>query len=459
MKKIFFIALSFVAISTFAQDNAQTYYRKFLFEHFTTAQCGYCPYAMYIMTDYIAQDPERYIWVSHHSGFGSDKLTIPENSVIENFVGSNGAPNMSFNRTTRRIPNAYKYTFHPGYLPQATFDDAKTAEASVTIQHTFDNDTRALEITVAGQTNNTTDNAYLLSVLIKESNIIEPQADQLYSWNNSGWREYVHTRAVRDMLTASLGDTVSITNQSYSKTFSYTIPANWNADNCCIVAYITPLSKAPIINAEQAPLVAGTQGGEQYYPMGITNTAAPSNSDKLNFKKLHTKKVSDTQLELMLISDKTVSTPYGNANVVALLYLNTIEETLPTDTLDILDTNELGTFTAGSFDSNNVTWHGSRLTYVDPESLSEEPNSEELIEIFTWQMNTGKVGIDQQGNIIMAGYFSNKKHFTGIYNNITSDIPTIIQPQSKVQKYIQNGQLIIQTQDKSYNINGAIIGQ
>ena len=47
MKKIFTTMLLFVAVMMSAQEVPASFPRKYLIEHFTGDQCGYCPYGMY----------------------------------------------------------------------------------------------------------------------------------------------------------------------------------------------------------------------------------------------------------------------------------------------------------------------------------------------------------------------------------------------------------------------------
>jgi hypothetical protein len=146
--------------------------------------------------------------------------------------------------------------FHPGYLPEAGMAEAiaskcdTMAEASVVINHTYNTETRELNVTVSGQVANTAVTEYLLTVLIKENGLIGKQADYYWSWKTAGYKEFMHPCVARDLLCSTqLGDTVKVENQAYSKTYTYSVPEKWVAENCCVVAYITPLNKKPVINA------------------------------------------------------------------------------------------------------------------------------------------------------------------------------------------------------------------
>ena len=223
MKKIFTVLVLLSAtLIVSAQEVPSSFPRKYLIEHFTGDQCGYCPGGMFSIVEYTQTTSTPCIWVSHHYGYTDDEYTIPENAKIGAACGVQGAPNMALNRT--KMTGQY-IAFHPGYLVEDGFPEliatkcATEAEASVVINHTYNADTRELNVTVSGQVANTTVTEYLLTVLIKENGLIGKQADYSeYSFKKNGFKEFVHPRVVRDVLCSdALGDKVTVENQAYSK--------------------------------------------------------------------------------------------------------------------------------------------------------------------------------------------------------------------------------------------------
>ena len=444
MKKIFTILLLSVVMMTMAQKVPTSFPRKFLIEHFTGTWCAYCPYGM-MAIDYVVQTSETpYIWVSHHL---DDNYSIAEGYNIYSIANADGVPSMMLNRSTQ----SQGLSFHPGYLPEMTITDATTAEASVEIEHTYNAETRQLDITVSGQVANTTTTAYLLTVLIKENGIISSQSDAYFAWG-SQWKEFIHPRLSRAFISAAMGDRVNVTNQAYSKTYTYTLNEKWVPENCCVVAYITPLTKKPIINAEQAEIVEGTTGGEHFYPLGITSSIAPSNPDKITFDSIVVNKTEADKINVLLISEKLVShAQYGELQPVLALEINTTSDKLPIDTLDISAGKEENTITAGSFDINTFTYGGSCYYYVDPAALKAGV----VDPYFAWRLNKGKLAIDAKGNILTAGNFYNGKHFTMRYTApINTALEEIILPKQQSVKYIQDGKLIIRNNGAEYDVVG-----
>ena len=450
MKKIFTTLLLSVALVTMAQEVPASFPRKFLIEHFTGTWCAYCPYGM-MAIDYAVQTSKTpYVWVSHHM---NDNYSIDEGYEIYGIYAAavpeteQGVPSMMLNRSQQ----AQGMGFHPGYLPEMTITDATTAEASVLIDHTYNAETRQLDITVSGQVANTTTTSYLLTVLIKENGTISNQSDAYFAWGSS-WKEFIHPRLSRAFLSAATGDRVNVTNQAYSKTYTYTLNEKWVPENCCVVAYITPLTKQPIINAEQAAIVEGTTGGEHFYPLGITSTSEPRNPDKITFDSIVVNKTEADKINVLLISEKLVShAQYGELQPVLALEINTTSDKLPVDTLDISAGKKENTITAGSFDINTFTYGGSCYYYVDPVALKAGV----VDPYFAWRLNKGKLAIDAQGNILTAGNFYNGEHFTMRYTAPTNTaLDNVFAPQQQSTKYIKNGKLIIRNNGAEYDVVG-----
>ena len=457
MKKIFTVLVLLCAtLVASAQDVPSSFPRKYLIEHFTGDQCGYCPYGMYSIVEYTQQTSTPCIWVSHHYGYNNDEYTIPESTKIGSTCGVQGAPNMAMNRT--KVMGA-AIAFHPGYLTEdgmaETIADKcdTTAEASVVIEHTYNAETRQLDVTVSGQVANTTTTEYLLTVLIKENGLIGKQADYYWSWKTAGYKEFMHPCVVRDLLTVSqLGDTVKVENQAYSMTFTYTVSEKWVAENCNVVAYITPLAKKPIINAEETPLVAGSTGGTEYQPFGITENKEPTNASKLTFDTLELNKIADDKLAVELVaSSSTRSDFYGPLKLAIYLEFNTTDTILPIDTLDFVDGNELNTFSTGTVDLVEQSFGGSHMAYylaADMESLCH-----------IWRIKSGKLLVYEDGSFYASGKLDNSKNFT-----ITCTLPKddtavedVVFDKAHVEKLVRNGQFVISIDGIEYDVQGRII--
>ena len=459
MKKIFTIVLLFSAVIMSAQEVPASFPRKYLIEHFTGEGCVYCPYGMYSIVEYTSQSSIPCIWVSHHTY--TDELMITESIAIAGVSGvSQGqAPLMSMNRT--KITGT-EINFHPALLVEEGMADLiadkcdTMAEASVVIDHTYKAETRELNVTVSGQVANTKTTKYLLTVLIKENGLIGPQEDYYWSWkqDRGGYQAFMHPCVVRDVLSSNAtGDEVAVENQAYSKSYTFTLPEAWVADNCCVVAYITSTSKKPVINAEEIPLVAGTTGGKEYLPFGITENKEPTNATALKFDSLSLSKPFDDKLEVKLVaSGSTRSDMYGPLKMVVTLEFNTLDTILPTETLEFVDGDVQNTFSAGTVDLVAQTFGGSRLQYymaTDMEALCH-----------TWRIMSGSCVMDQTGGFVASGKLCNGKNFKITCTLKTdTDVENIVFDKAHVEKLIREGQFVIRIDDVEYDMQGRVITQ
>ena len=457
MKKIFTVLVLLCAtLVVSAQEVPSSFPRKYLIEHFTGDQCGYCPYGMYSIVEYTQKTSTPCIWVSHHYGYNNDEYTISESAKIGSACGVSGAPNMAINRT--KVMGS-TIAFHPGYLVEDGMAETiankceTVAEASVVIDHTYNAETRELNVTVSGQVANTTTTEYLLTVLIKENGLIGKQADYYWSWKTSGWKEFMHPCVARDLLTVSqLGDTVLVENQAYSKTFTYTVSNQWVAENCCIVAYITPLAKKPVINAEETPLVVGTTGGAEYLPFGITESKEPTNASKLTFDAFELNKVADDKLAVELVaSSSTRSDEYGPMKLSVYLEFNTTDTILPIDTLAFAEGNEVNTFTIGSVDLKTQTFAGSNMAYylaTDMESLCH-----------LWRIKSGNVVVSANGSLVAEGKLDNGKNYKVTCTLPETAVEDVIFDKKHVKKLMHEGKIVISIDGVEYDMQGRMISE
>ena len=230
-------------------------------------------------------------------------------------------------------------------------------------------------------------------------------------------------------------------------------------ENCCVVAYLTPLEKSPIINAEQVPVVVGTEGGEQYGPYGITEGKGPNTS--ISFDSVRVTRVNSDQIEIMLQSSKTIKTNYfGICKQVGYVCVNTKSDVLSAGTYPIQEGTEWGTITAGYRVDEEERFGGSRLLYA----LSSDLKEGVITPIHMWRMSSGEMTLDNDGNIslVFTTYNGTTVTATAVYDfSIESSVENTNSqmPITNCQKVLRNGQLLIQKQGQWYNILGCKVSE
>lgn len=247
--------------------------RKHLIEEFTGQECGYCPYGMDCVSKFMKDDP-NFILILHHYGYSPDNFSVSGSKTITNSLGVSGAPASAIDRANTSSYAGNTIVFHPGDLPSVSKSQFATETyASVNIANAYDPETRRLTVTVSGAICKNDHPALNLTVLIKESGMIDWQSDFYETFE--GWSEFRHCNAVRAYLTAPKGNALSIdSTRHYSVTYTATLNQAWVPENCMVVAFLGESFK-PIIQVEDEPVVAGTAGGDDIEHGGITATPVP----------------------------------------------------------------------------------------------------------------------------------------------------------------------------------------
>ena len=281
MKKIYLYALMSVTALAFAACTPKNepdvpstpsdtiFPKKHLIEEFTGQDCGYCPYGMDCVHEFIGND-SNWVLILHHYGYQKDNFSVNGSNYIKSMLSVNGAPSVAINRDKTNYEEGNAVVFHPGYLPsyvdKAQFDS--TTYASIILDNTYNPATRELNVKVSGVIGKSSHKALKLTVLVKESGMVDYQSDYYNTFE--GWSEFRHANAVRVFLTGPRGDDLKEdSTKLYNVEYTTTLDEKWVAENCMVVAFITEQYK-PVIQAEEKPVVDGSKGGADILHGGIT---------------------------------------------------------------------------------------------------------------------------------------------------------------------------------------------
>lgn len=463
MKKISTISLLLLLASmTYAAETIPTSFpKKHLIEHFTGEACVYCPSGMAAIEEMVGTNT-NFIWVSHHAGYKSDEYTITESNTLVSKFNVEGAPAMMLNRKAQNWSfnyNGKKYSensqvFSPGGITDLTCPLENTTYASVVINHTFDAATGELSVTASGLVADTNVGELLLTVLVKENNLIGAQADAYNTWE--GWSEFRHNKVVRTFLTAATGNKVSVSNQQFSATFNAKLTNIADANNCVIVAYITPTTNEPVINAEQTPLIKGTTGGEEYKFEGIKMVEVSDSypeegapKSPITFDEAYSGKLQSGLMAIELLSKTSVKISGYTCYPLVYLYLFTSQ--LAPGEYPINSTGQSGTVYAGYRDDEAIDFGGSMFCNAEASYL----NQGYISPLQIWLLTSGKLVISEEGSITVEATTLNGSIFKGIYNASTGVDNILSSPESTLRKEIRNGHLIlINAEGKEFNVLG-----
>lgn len=262
--------------STNVVDPNATTTRTTLLEHFTTALCVFCPAGHERLGNSMPGFEEKIAWVSHHSGYGTDGLTINASRSLEVLFGNGGpfAPAMCLDRNQAFVKGGYDGVVgnvsNENDIRQL-FTAASNTPAVATINMSdlgFDPQTNTLTVTVSGQfLGNYEFDRLGLNLYLVQDGIVMAQKDQQATLEN-----YVHNHALRANITTDVaGDTTAFTSNTvhagdtYSKTYTYTLPSSNYAilpENCRLVAFINNFgysySRLNVLNACQSGPLTGS---------------------------------------------------------------------------------------------------------------------------------------------------------------------------------------------------------
>lgn len=260
-----------------AYDASTSVPRTVLLENFTTAACQYCPSGhdrveAAIGTNYA----NNVIWVSHHSGYGTDDLTSQLDQTMMTFYNDNStyAPAIMLDRTYwgEQAFTYYDGEYAPGpvFLPQSDVADAlalSTAEpAFVTVNLgnvNYNATTRALSVTVSGNVSGAlaTNDARLNVWLLEDGLVADGQTGvghgprQRDANSATGYIDnFIHNHVIRENLSGDdwgeAGIVTPTAGTNYSKTYTTTVSNDYDASKCYIVAFVSSGNHSDVNNCK-----------------------------------------------------------------------------------------------------------------------------------------------------------------------------------------------------------------
>lgn len=257
-----------------------------LLEEFSTAPCGFCPDGDVIADELVKKNP-NIIWVTHHAGFGTDSMTVPESITIANAF-TTFAPGAAIDRGDYQIP---VYTMAPYIaVSRQKWDSVCTSHFNdpqgvyIGISNNYNAATRLFSCTVDATFLTTPApgdmriNLYLVEDSVvgsgsgyDQKNYLNTQAGHPCYQKGDPYIGYVHHRVIRKIPTGAWGvsgiiPSSPVAGTKYSKTYSnISIPTNWRTGKMDVVAFVsyhnTSASLRKVINANHKSLLDASASG------------------------------------------------------------------------------------------------------------------------------------------------------------------------------------------------------
>lgn len=244
---------------------AYTATRTLLLEDFETTPTIYTPVATNRLTAAVngSNHQDRVVWITHHVGYFNDNLTIDESNSLLGMYGSSSTfcPAMMIDRNVDNSirPNANSVIGSVGdenEIP-AQLAAALNVPALVSVNITnmnYNAQTRELALTVSGEFTNLVNIEHpSVSLYLTEDSIVMAQQEYTGSGTITN-QNYIHNHVLRACITGVWGDTTVITStaagSTFSHTYTYTLPSNFNAEHCHVVAFVSNVDNRNIFNRQ-----------------------------------------------------------------------------------------------------------------------------------------------------------------------------------------------------------------
>jgi hypothetical protein len=244
-------------------------------EEITGTWCSWCPrgdiYGQELLHDY----PGQAVFISVHSG---DAM---EYTDYINALGLTGLPSGKIDRTGLSI-------MQPANLASEISPFlAQTAPANISVSTTWDSVTRNVTMIITATMTANLSGDFRLAGVVTEDAITGPSPDYDQSNSYSGGTNgpmggyemltnpvpadlMVYNHVARHIAGGFLGDAGSlpanmVIGQSYSYTYSWTVPAGYNEDNIEVIGMMINVSDGSIVNAGKSNYLPGYANGKPFF--------------------------------------------------------------------------------------------------------------------------------------------------------------------------------------------------
>ena len=238
--------------------------KKVLLEEFTGVRCVNCPQAQAEIKNLQTEGifGENLIAISYHAGFFSEPYSDSQNDFrttagteILNFLETPiGYPSAVVNRKKfegERSLQLIQFATWGGFIGQVLVEEAQIA---IDLTTTYNSGNRLVEIAVGTLPLDDILEPLNLTVLITENDIQDTQLT-----NDGRVNDYAQTHTFRTTVTNTFGEALAAslnTGNRVDKNYTFTLPSDWVAENCSVVAFVHQASDGiEVLQVEEIKIV------------------------------------------------------------------------------------------------------------------------------------------------------------------------------------------------------------
>jgi thiol-disulfide isomerase/thioredoxin len=235
----------------------QEYIRKVLLEDYTGQKCPNCPEAAEEAHNLQEIFGEQLVIIAIHAG----NFSVPDETFTADFRTAEGTElNDFFGISQFGYPmgmidrvdyNGLPVVISGNWETAVTIQAEMEAQADIVITNTYNSGTRKLDCLLETEFLEELDGTYNICAYIVESGIISPQQTEA-----GIVMEYEHNHMLRASMNGTWGDLagtdgLSVTGTKLTNSYSFTLPGEWNAANCAVVAFIYNTETLEVVQAEE----------------------------------------------------------------------------------------------------------------------------------------------------------------------------------------------------------------
>ena len=253
------------ADTTFIATPSSPQQKVVVMEEFTGVRCVNCPAGHAKAQELMDLYPGRFLVATIHAGF----LTDPYTQSHENYVINDGeslfnqpgfsegaVPAAAIDRVLFSGQSAVALLGVNTWAGRVATQLAKTTPVNIYLHQEYNPANRQLEVCVQMRYTEAVTDENRLHLYLLESNIVNSQLIPI-SGGEQVKDDYVHRHVLRDMITPLEG--VELTDETTAgrvivKHFTYTLPANFNPENCSILTFVQEKTTDSILQGAEAEL-------------------------------------------------------------------------------------------------------------------------------------------------------------------------------------------------------------
>ena len=239
--------------------------RKILLEEFTGHLCPNCPAGKEVSEELKGIYGNRIVVMSIHTGIFA--RPIPDGFENDYRTAEGGAIATAFGVNQYPVGMVNRKNFDGSVVLSPSAWGSAVAEIieeepplRIQIQNSYNSSNRYLEVSL-----NTTilieqEGQYFLSVFLLEDGMISPQkTDNETDYPDGIIYDYEHNNVLRAAINSTWGEKLTdeglMSGETYSKTYSINIDADWDHSNCKVVAFVYNGDSMEVIQTEVKAII------------------------------------------------------------------------------------------------------------------------------------------------------------------------------------------------------------